>query len=174
MKMRSRDLLCVLICTCALIGAGCSDLFMARNNFENNQAWTASQQARVVAAGKVVDVTGKPLEGVRMTAEHVYLRPTFQDLPRADTIREYRNELVNGSFRMIFSWADEVQIRFSKPGYRDVTVDLDVQPQEGGDDSLARYPKARPVTEDKMTIVMRPLPPAPSHTTSEASTATER
>jgi hypothetical protein len=155
----------------AIAGVGCSDMLIAKSNFDNNRAWTSSQQARIIAAGNVVDVTDKPLEGVHITAEHVYLRPTFQDLPRADTIREKRTETVNGNFRMIFSWANEVQLRFSKAGYRDVTMDLDVEPQPGGDDSLGRYPQAKPIVADDLKIVLRPLPPQPSATSSEASAA---
>jgi hypothetical protein len=158
------------ISLCALV-AGCSDLFIAKNHFDNNRAWTNSQQARIVAAGDVVDVSGHPLEGVRVTANHVYLRPTFDDLPRADTIREKRSEQVNGRFRMVFSWADEVEIRFSKPGYRDVVIDLDVEAQPGGDDSLGRYPKAKPVLAEDLKIVMRPLPPPPQTTSIEANAA---
>jgi hypothetical protein len=155
---------------CALL-AGCSDLFIAKSHFDNNRAWTNSQQARIIAAGDVVDVSGHPLEGVRVTANHVYLRPTFQDLPRADTVREKRSEQVNGSFRMVFSWADEVQLRFSKAGYREVLIDLDVAPQPGGDDSLGRYPKAHAVVAEDLKIVMRPLPPPPQSTSSAANAA---
>ncbi len=169
MKMCSRLAFHGSISLCALAMSGCTDAFIAKSHFDNNRAWTASQQARIVAAGRVVDSKGRPVDNVRIKAEHVYLRPTFQDLPRANTIRENRSEMVNSSFRMVFSYADEVHLRFSKPGYRDAIVRLDVEPQSGGDDSLGRYPRAKPVVADDLRIVLRSEGGASSSVTQAAA-----
>ena len=160
----------ISLCAVAVVAApGCTDLFVAKGHFDNNRAWTQSQQARIVAAGRVVDERGRPIDNVRITADHVYLRPTFEDLPRASTFREKRSELVNSAFRIIFSYADEVQLRFSKPGYREEIVNLNIEPRPGGEDSLGRYPKAKPLIQDDLKIVLRPLPPSPNTATNEAS-----
>jgi hypothetical protein len=159
---------CCWSCGCAFLIAmgGCANAISVTNNFQNNVAWASSQQARVIVAGTICDPQGNLLQNVEITSHYVYLCPTGSDLPRAQTIRESRSEPANGIFRMIFSYAEEVHVRFSKEGYRDATIDLAVQPRTDIDDSLGRYPRAAEVKEDQLNIVLYP-----SNSTTQPTTA---
>ncbi len=159
--------LCCWSCGCALlaVGGGCASAISATNNFQNNVAWAGSQQARVIVAGTISDPRGNLLQNVEITSHYVYLCPTGNDLPRAQTIRDSRSEPANGIFRLIFSYAEEVHLRFSKKGYRDATVDLAVQPRTDIDDSLGQYPPAAEVRADQLNIVLHPATATTAPTT---------
>ncbi|HEX8523013.1 MAG TPA: carboxypeptidase-like regulatory domain-containing protein [Tepidisphaeraceae bacterium] len=147
-------------CALALLCGSCSQIITTTNNYRANFAWAASQQARIVVAGTLTDPQGQPLRGVRVYYDYVYLSPTGDDLPRARTVHESRTEPAYGKFRFVFSYAQEVHMRFTKPGYREERLDLYVTPQPGGDDSLARYPRAEAIEQEHLQIVLHRLGPA--------------
>lgn len=155
--------LCVFLsCAAAVWVGGCSQIVSATNNYRVNSAWAASQQARILVAGTITDPEGHPLREVRVTYHYTYLSPTVQDLPRARTIHQTRTEPAKGKFRFVISYAEEAHFHFTKPGYKEVTLDFHVTPQPGGDDSLARYPKAAEIIQDNLKIVMQPVTPTPA------------
>ncbi len=158
----------LLMCAVAILLAGCGNLVRIERNYQSNTAWAASQQARIIAAGTITDPAGHPLNEVELIAHYTYLRPTVEDLPRALTIRECRSEAVNKTFRMIFSYATDAHLTFRKPGYREKTIDLAVQPSKGIEDSIDRYPKASELLAEHLQVILEPLPPttqefAPGH-----------
>lgn len=147
-----------LICAFAILLAGCGDLVRMERNYQSNTAWAASQQARIIAAGTIADPAGHPLDEVELTAHYTFLRPTIEDLPRALTIRTCRSQWVNRNFRMIFSYATDAHLTFRKPGYKQKTIDLVVQPGKGIEDSIGRYPKASELVADHLHVILEPLP----------------
>jgi len=149
--------LVAILAAAALLISGCASAFDARNNYTSNTAWAASQQARMVLAGVVVDTEGHPLRDVQATARYVWLRPTLQDLPRALTMHDVRSEEIDEHFHFVFSYAKQVQLQFHKRGYEDRTLDFTLKPAPGGDDSLGRYLKAIPMTEENLRVVMKPI-----------------
>jgi len=149
----------LLLGSTLLLLTSCTKLFESKDNYLSNNAWASSQQARIVLAGVVVDSDGKPLDDVQVTRRYVWLRPTVQDLPRAMTMHEERSEEVDGHFHFVFSYAKHVELQFHKKGYQDATLQFDVEPAPGGDDSLDRYLKAISLRREDLRVVMKPITP---------------
>ena len=147
----------LIVAGLALFNTSCAKLFEAKDNYQNNLAWAASQQARIVLAGVVVDPHGRELDDVQVTRRYVWLRPSVQDLPRALTMHEVRSEEIDGHFHFVFSYAKHVELEFHKRGYDDASLEFDLKPAPGGEDSLNRYINAMPMHEENLRVVMTPI-----------------